>query len=268
LPLIDHFFPYYLFLPLAGFSVAVGTILNAAYRSLATWSEASARLALASSLSVLSLICITSVRADARDNRMLGRSSTLASNSLNDLRAAYPRLGRNTTIYISNADEPDLNWDTSQGALFKIAYGDETIETLYWSWGEVITRGTIERGPVVVMKYGDAHLNDVTRDFLATSESPVAYRSVIRNQLAIDPSAVTTGQTYRLRIDGIAEKEVKIHYTLNGSPVRVFAAHLDRNGETTFDVSPASERGLYHFVGFQVAGTSEWIQAAGTIRVN
>jgi hypothetical protein len=267
-PLIDHFFPYYLFLPLAGFSIAIGTILDAAYRQFARWSQASARFALASSLGVLFLICIASVRADARENRMLGRSSTLASNSLNDLRAAYPRLSGNTTIYISNAEEPDLNWDTSQGALFKLAYGDETIETLYWSWGEVISRGTIERGPVVVMKYHDAHLSDVTKDFLADSESPVAYRSVVRNQLAINPSAVSAGQAYRLRIEGITDTEVKIHYTLNGSPVRVFAAHLDHNGEAKFDVSQGSERGLYHFVGFQVVGTPDWIQAAGTIIVN
>jgi hypothetical protein len=268
LPLFDHFFPYYMFLPLVGFSIAVGIILDVACRKAATLSRAGAGVALAATLSVVFAICIVSVRADARDNRMLGRSSTLALNSLNDLRTRHPRLSPNTTIYISNAEEPDLNWDTSQGAVFKIAYDDETIETLYWSWGEVITHGVLTKGPVIVMKYGESHLTDITNTFLAASEPPVAYSSVAQNQLLLDPPAVTAGQAYRLRIHGISNTEVNVHYTVNGGPVHVFAAHLDQNSETKFNVSENSEKGLYHFVGFQVAGTPGWVQAAGTIRVN
>jgi hypothetical protein len=199
---------------------------------------------------------------------MLGRSSTLALNSLHDLQTAHPQLSSNTTLYISNAEEPDLNWDTSQGALFKLAYRDDTIDTLYWSWGQVITSAALARGPVIVMKYGNSHLNDITNEFLATSEPPVNYRSVAENQLALEPSVVTAGQTYRLRLHGIANTEANIRYTVNGSPIRVFAAHLDQNGEAKFDISESSEKGVYYFVGFQLAGNPEWIQAAGTIRIN
>jgi hypothetical protein len=268
LPLAGHFLPYYLFLPLAGFSIAIGIILDAAYVEAASWSRPAARVALPALLTILFVICIVSVRRDARNNRMLGRSSTLALNSLRDLQEAHPSLTPNTTIYISNAEEPDLNWDTSQGTLFKLAYGDETIDTKYWSWGEVITSTAIERGPLIVMKYGNSHLTDITDDFLAASEPPVNYRSVAENQLALDPPVVTAGQTYRLKLRGIENTEASIRYTVNGSPVRVFSVHLDENGEAKFRISEASEKGLYHFVGFQVAGTPEWVQAAGTIRVN
>ena len=268
LPLRDHFLPYYLFLPLAGFSIAIGIILDAAYRKAASWSRAGAGVALSALLAVLFVICIVSVRTDARDNRMLGRSSNLALNSLHDLQAAHPHLSPNTTIYISNAEEPDLNWDTSEGTLFKLAYGDDTIDTLYWSWGEVITSAAMARGPVIVMKYSDSHLTDITNDFLAASEPPVNYRSVTQNQLALEPQVVTAGQTYRLKLHGIANTEANIRYTVNGSPIRVFAVHLDHNGEAKFNISEASEKGVYYFVGFQVAGTPEWVQAAGTIRVN
>jgi hypothetical protein len=118
------------------------------------------------------------------------------------------------------------------------------------------------------MKYGNSHLTDITDDFLAASEPPVNYRSVAENQLALDPPFVTAGQTYRLKLRGIENTEASIRYTVNGSPVRVFSVHLDENGEAKFRISEASEKGLYHFVGFQVAGTPEWVQAAGTIRVN
>ncbi len=268
LPLFDHFFPYYLFLPLVGFSIAIAMILDTAFRKAAPYSRAGAGLALGTALAVLFAICIVSVRSDASSNRLLGRSSTLALNSLNDLQARHPGLRSNTTIYLSNAEEPDLNWDTSQGALFKLAYRDDTIESLYWSWGEVITKGVLERGPVVVMKYQQSHLTDVTDEFLAASEPPVSYSSVVHNQLAVDPPAVTLGQDYRLRISGLTSTEVNIHYTLNGGPIRVFAAHLDNNSEARFNTSEKTERGLYRFVGFQVAGTPEWVQTAGTIQVN
>ena len=254
LPLVDHFLPYYLFLPLVGFSIAIGIIVDAAFRKAAAWSQTTAGLATAAALAVLFVICIVSVRADARENRMLGRSSTLALNSLQDLQATHPQLSPNTTIYISNAEEPDLNWDTSQGTLFKLAYGDDTIDTLYWSWGEVITSAALARGPVIVMKYSQSHLTDTTNDFLAASEPPVNYRSVVENQLALDPQVVTAGQTYRLKLHGIANTEANIRYTVNGSPVRAFAIHLDENGEAKFNISEASEKGLYYFVGFQIAG--------------
>jgi hypothetical protein len=268
LPLLNHFLPYYLFLPLAGFSIAIGMIVDTAYRRAALWSRAGAGFAMSTVLAVLFVICIVSVRADARDNRMLGRSSTLALNSLHDLQTAHPQLTSNTTIYISNAAEPDLNWDTSQGALFKLAYRDESIDTLYWSWGEVITSAALARGPVIVMKYSDSHLTDITNEFLAASEPPVNYRSVAENQLALEPAVVTTGQTYRLRLHGIENTEANIRYTVNGSPIRVFAAHFDENGEAKFNISETSEKGVYYFVGFQLAGNPVWIQAAGTIRIN
>ena len=34
------------------------------------------------------------------------------------------------------------------------------------------------------------------------------------------------------------------------------------------NISEASEKGVYYFVGFQLAGNPEWIQKAGTIRIN
>jgi len=268
LPLVNHFLPYYLFLPLVGFSIAIGIILDAAYGKALSWSPSGAKLAMCATLAILFAICIASVRKDARENRMLGRSANLALNSLQDLQASHPQLNSNTTIYISNSEEPDLNWDTSQGALFKLAYSDDTINTLYWSWGEVITSAALERGPVIVMKYSHSHLTDITNDFIAASEPPVNYRSVVENQLSLDPPTVNSGQTYRLKLHGVTNTEANIRYTVNGSPVRVFAVHLDENGEASLNVSEASEKGVYYFVGFQVAGTPEWVQAAGTIRVN
>ena len=206
-------------------------------------------------------------RHDARDNRVLGRSSRLAESSLSDLKQAHPTLQPNTTIYISDAEEPDLAWDVAQGALFQMAYRDDTLRTLYWGWGEVITKGVLERGPVVVMKYHNFHLSDVTREFMAASEPAVAYFKPKDHFLDVHPDTATVGQQYRVAISTLAKADVTLHYTLDGGPVHAFTAHLDDRGEAAFDILPATSKGLYKFVGFQIAGTPEWYQAATSIRI-
>jgi hypothetical protein len=267
LPLFEHFFPYYLFLPMVGVSVAVGVILDGAYRRAARYSSTAAALVLGTLVGLVLAINIVSVKNDVQNNRALGRSATLALNSLNDLKAARPTLQPHTTIYLSNAEEPDLNWDTSQGALFKLAYGDETIETLYWSWGEVITKGILARGPVVVLKYRQSHLEDVTSAFLAESEPPVNYSSITPHRMELDPPEVGTGQNYRLKISGLSNMDVAIHYTMEGGPIRLFTTRLDEGGEARFSTSERTQKGLYRFVGFRLVDSTEWNQTSATIRV-
>lgn len=268
LPLFEHFLPYYLFLPVAGLSLAIGAIADAIYRKTATYNTAVAASVIAVPLVVLGGICAMGARNDARDNLVLGRSSRLAFNSLNDLKRAHPTLQPNTTIYFSDAEEPDLSWDTAQGELFKMAYGDDSIHALYWGWGEVITKGVLERGPAVVMKYHDFHLTDVTQKFLAASEPPVSYHAPKDHKLEITPAAAMRGQKYRISITGLPNADVTFHYTLDGGPVHAFSAHLDASQQVSFDVSETTAKGLYKFVGFHAAGSPDWEQAAAAIRIN
>jgi hypothetical protein len=268
LPLFEHFMPHYLFLPLAGFSIAIGVIADAVYRKLAPYSTAGAAIAVAAPLIVLAGICAAAARNDARDNRTLGWSSRLAFNSLADLKAQHPTLQPNTTIYFSDAGDPDLAWDTSQGNLFKMAYDDETIHCLYWGWGEVITKGVLERGPLIVMKYDQFHFQDVTDEFIAASVSPVGYQARPEYRLDITPAVAKPGEKYRLSIAGLGNGDVTLHYTLNGRPVQAFTAHLDDRSQASFEISDRTEKGVYKFVGFQKPGSDDWIQAAATIRVN
>src|SRR2546425_501446 len=219
-------------------------------------------------LEILAGICAIAARNDAQDNRMLGWSSRLASNSLSALKAKYPVLPSNTTIYFSNAGEPGLSWDTSDGELFKIAYGDESIRTLYWDWGVVITKELLERGPLIVMKYDQFHFTDVTKEFLAASVQPVNYQPRTDYKLAITPDVAKRGEKYWLSIAGIEDSDVTLHYSVDGSPVRAVTAHFDNHHQASFDVSDQTHKGLYKFVGFRKAGTEDWIQAAASIRID
>ena len=268
LPVFEHFVPYYLFCPLVGLSIGIAATADAAYGKIAKYSPAGAALALIAPLALLAGICAIAARNDAQDNRMLGWSSRLASNSLSALKAKYPVLPSNTTIYFSNAAEPGLSWDTSDGELFKIAYGDESIRTLYWDWGVVITKELLERGPLIVMEYDQFHFTDVTEEFLAASEPPVGYQVRPDYRLAITPAAAESGEKYRLSIAGLENSDVTLHYTVDGSPVRAITAHFDDHHQASFETSDETGKGLYKFVGFRKAGTEDWIQAAASIRIN
>src|SRR5262249_33886841 len=148
-------------------------------------------------------------------------------NSLKDLKSAHPTLRSNTTIYISDAENQDLSWDTAQGGLFRMAYNDDTLQALYWGWGEVISKPVVDRGPVVVMKYHDFHLTDITQEFLSTSEPAVAYVAPRENKLEVLPAEATVGQRYSLAIIALGKADITLHYTLDGGPVHAFTARLD-----------------------------------------
>jgi len=267
LPLFEHFLPYYLFMPLVGFSIAVGTIIDAAYRGAARFNPHFAAIAIAVPLVVLAGICAVCARRDMANNRLLGISARIAENSLKDVKKAHPTLQPNTTIYISDAEEPSLSWDTSQGAIFKMGYNDETLQTLYWAWDQIITQGVLDRGALVVMKYHQFHLTDVTGEFLARSEPFVSYVSPRENRLDVTPDSVMPGQSYSVAVSGASNVDVTLHYTFNGSPIRALAARLDERGETTVHVSDGYEKGLYKFVGFNLSGSNEWFQALEILRI-
>src|SRR2546427_7300065 len=82
LPLFEHFMPHYLFLPLVGFSIAIGVIADAVYQKIAAYSIAGAAMAVAVPLIMLAGICAVASRNDALENRTLGCASLLSFNKL------------------------------------------------------------------------------------------------------------------------------------------------------------------------------------------
>jgi hypothetical protein len=268
LPLFEHFLPYYLFLPVVGLSVIVGVAADAVYSKIGTYNRPLAAAVVTVPLIVLGMICAATARDYATGNAVLGRSSKLALNTLNDLRAAYPTLQPNTTLYFSDAEDPDLSSDTSQGELFKLAYGDDSLQSLYWGWGEVITKGVLDRGPVVVLKYHDFHVSDITLEFLAGSEPPVSYFAPPLHEVKILEDSTAPGRKYQILISGVSNVVVVLHYSRDGGPVQAFSADLDQNQQTIFYATDETPKGLYKIVGFRAAGWDHFEQAAASFRIN
>ncbi len=154
LPLMGHFLPYYLFLPIAGFSVIVGATWNCLYEVLPARFRVTAAAGLCAIFGVLILVCARTSRSEARNNFLLGASSAIAENSVRDIQRLHPVLASGTTIFFNNDAQPDLYFHHAQGALFRMVYGDESLQFKYSTLKELPPEGALR------LIYKDGHLYD------------------------------------------------------------------------------------------------------------
>src|SRR5437899_12595130 len=74
LPLLNHFLPYYLFLPVAGVSLVIGTVFVWLYDNIRRFQPAAAAATIVVLLGGLLYVCGASIHADIRDHMWLGGS--------------------------------------------------------------------------------------------------------------------------------------------------------------------------------------------------
>jgi len=157
LPLMGHFLPYYMFLPVVGFSVLVGATWNRLFEELPR------RLPLAPvvtslAFAALAYVCVRSSRSDAINNPLLGHSSRIAETSLQDLRRLYPTIPSGTVVFIDDGAQPDLPFHHAQGGLFKLAFRDESLQFKYSSQKEFPPENPLQSDRIVRLMYTEGHL--------------------------------------------------------------------------------------------------------------
>jgi hypothetical protein len=143
LPLRGHFLPYYLLLPIVGFSLMVGASWAQLYDRIAT-TRARPAVAMASmTFILLALVLSRTSRSEARNNFLLGRSSRIAETSLRDIRNLFPSISPGTRFWIQDESEPDLNFHQAEGGLFRVAYGDSSLQFAYSNTNSPAPLGTL-----------------------------------------------------------------------------------------------------------------------------
>jgi hypothetical protein len=153
LPIATHFVPNYLFVPIVGLSIVVGVVFYIGYDALRSIQPLAAAASLVVVFAGLLYVNSRSIRDDIRDNRILGASARLASDTLTDLKRLYPTFPAQTTWYFADADE-SLQWEHDNGGLLKMAYGDENIKAIYASQGVSLPSA----GDVTVFDIRKGHL--------------------------------------------------------------------------------------------------------------
>ena len=267
LPLVNHFLPYYLFLPVVGWSLLIGTIFGWANDRVGRmhWSISAGMIAVL--FGGLVLACNASIQSHVQNHPLLGGSAKLAVNSLADLRELYPTLPAKPTIYFADSEEP-LAWEHAWGALIKMAYKREDVRVLYSSWGDLLSvpSDSVVRSGVIVLRHRGGNLIDETAAFFK-DPSPYAPTKVSNSQsLSVSKARVVVGDTFSIVITGV-KGVVAIAYRLNDDLPDTFRAYLGPNSSSQFNVSADTPKGVYRFVGFSLEGQREWIRADATISV-
>jgi len=275
--MLNRLRPYYLFLPMAGFSLVIGSTLSKTYEYLRTFPAAVSSPVVSLMLLMLWLSCRTVSVPDIVYDGVLGYGPRLAANSAADIMTAHPQLPSGANVYILDESIPELWRYQGAGSLFKLLYNDATITTSYRSLGHSPRATTGDR--LVVMKTQGEHLVDVTAAFqkdpqkfiTAPDENSLEYEASPGVELQVEPAAVTAGKDfYWITIAGFGAQDVLIQYTIDKGPVADFTVPLNPAGKVRFFVSTFTEPGLYEFLRFKrISGQpSKWIKSSAAIRVS
>ena len=163
LPLVAHFIPYYLFLPVAGLSLVVGVVMAWLYDQVKQIRPALAAAAILLLFGGSLYVNSQMIATDIRENRLLGGSATLAEQTLGDLKRLYPVLPDGTTLYFADASER-VDWEHDYGSLIKMAYKTDKISVLYESQGASIAPLTRD---ALVFAVRNGRLIDRTAEYYA-----------------------------------------------------------------------------------------------------
>jgi hypothetical protein len=258
----EHFLPYYLFLPLSGISLVVGTTVDWSLQSLMrlnSWLRVPGLCFWTVAAAILLFVCQTSIQNERRNSPWLGRSSEVAAGSIHDLHTLFPNLKPNTTFYIINDEEPDLEWDTAEGGLFRLSYNDETLRVLFSSEKGMIPLGHGEA--LFILRYTNGHLRNETVEYRSHPHQFQQYlgRFVEGSYtLQLSTNTVEAGKdSYILEIPNLPNVKAQIYYDLNSGPMEEFTVRLDSQGQIKFDVSSDTPKGLYRFLAFRIEGSPE-----------
>jgi hypothetical protein len=268
LPLFNHFLPYYLFLPLAGFSIVVGAAFDNAYQALKGFKPFKVP-ALMFVFAMLALVCAVSIRHDRAHNVLLGGSAELALQSEKELHRMYPSLKEHTKILFLDHLEPDLAYSQGFGGLVRLSYADDTLEAVYSSDGVRMSLDEFLSGRVLVVKAQGGHLSDETAEALVSPEGGDSFfQKDAAHLLSLSATSVVAGRdSYTVTIPGLSNVRVRFFYTFNGGPPISFFARLNEQGEVSFDVDDKTPVGDYWFFGYQVEGAPNGIRADARITV-
>jgi hypothetical protein len=265
--------PYYVFLPLAGLSLVVGTNLDALCRWLELRRRALGTMTVAATLILLWVSCRLVIVGDTQIDTALGYAGRWSSNAAAYMKNAHPELPQNTDIYILDEAVPDL-FRYGISSLFKMMY-DDSVTTSYRSQGQ--RPGTSADGRrSIVLKAEAEQFVEVTDEFYRDpskfmneiEESEVEYETDSKALLRVEPAEVIIGKdSVWLTFVDLGADRVTLQFTIDKGPVAEVTYPLDPSGKLRFFVSELTQPGVWEFLRFKPAAATKWIKSTATLRV-
>lgn len=268
-----HFLQYYLFVPLVGISFIVGLSFAWIWKK---WKDRSGAAILVTSVMLLGLFVCNRVAGEiiVRRHPFLGPAGEITCRSISSALKARPRLEAGTVLYILDDPTAGIWWNQGGGNLFRLLYGQRHLDVRYRSMGDSLLVAERAGRRLVVFRYSQGALVDVTAPFKANPASflelPGSFQYVDRGPgfLTVHPSDVRAGKgSYTIRVSTLAGRTVQIQFRLNDGPVSIFRTHLDDRGEARYFVSSRTRLGLYRFIAVKGPGQTAWQRCEAGLRV-
>jgi len=271
LPLLDHFLPYYLFAPLVGFSIAVGTVLDFAYEQCARIARPAAIAFCAVLLVLMGGIQAGAARRVSARHDILGGSAEIAQRGMNDMLAMYPTLPRGITLVIFDEEHPSLYWDQAHGMVYRMAYQDESIQTEYLATEISIKGEDVNAGRALVFKLADGHLTDITAFVKQRPDLLLPHDSNMRYRIELSKPVVHAGSDFYVLhvLELVDSKDVTLNVLRahDGVVEAPFQLTLDAEGRVEIPVGDGTKAGTYTYIALQKPGDPGWVTVSGSVRV-
>lgn len=261
LPLWNHFLPYYLFAPLVGFALAVGTVLDWICEQCSRIAPALGVAVCAALLALSAGIQAGAVNKVAATHSLLDVSAGNAENSLIDLRALYPAIPRDTLIVIFNEEYPTLSWDHAGGMLFQMAYEDPSLAVRYSADALPLPLERYDREHILALQWTNSHLVDRTSYVKQRPDLLLAHAPGQAFHLE------QTEEDETIRIPELSNETATVLYALDGVIQEPSQIKLNAQGEGRFDRGAGTIPGLYTLVAVRREREMGWTTVSKSINV-
>ncbi|HET9942490.1 MAG TPA: glycosyltransferase family 39 protein, partial [Terriglobia bacterium] len=253
--LINHFLPYYLFAPLIGFGLAMGTILDWVYIQAR---KVVPRAGLAIPVVVLTIwtvIHASTGRRIADEHVMLAGAARINDATVYTLRKLHPSLPKGTKLVLFNEEIPLARRHRVDLAL-QLAYDDPTLITYLSTESFVVPYEEFKGGNVLVLKWRSGHVTDLTPFVHQRPDLLVAHPTSQNYHLE---ATQMDGKHYRIRVPELPGCSVTILYAVDGKVMEPVQTQLDDKGESPFIVPGGIEPGTYTFVAVRRTEDETWV---------
>ena len=265
--LVTHFLPYYLFAPLAGFALAMATIIDWVYVELRALMPRIAVAAPVTLLAVWTVIHVNTGRGIAESHILLGNGARVSATTIRDIRSLYPKLPKRTHVVLFNEDAPTAYRDHG-GVLLQLAYNDPSLTMHYVTPGFSLPLEELNAGRVVVLKWVDDRIVDITSLVSQRPEVLAPHPPSTNYHLELSsPERSAGGASYVVRVPELAHASAVVLYAIDGVVMEPLTIDLDDRGAARVDLSPAAKPGTYTFFAVRRATDTTWVPVSRSIRV-
>jgi hypothetical protein len=263
--LINHFLPYYMFAPLVGFALAMGSILDWVYAELAARSPHLAVCGLVLTFATWTIPHATIGRKIAAEHALHGKGARVSAITIRDIRSLYPTLPEGTDVVLFNEDAPSAPRDHA-GVLLQLVYNDPSLTMHYVTEGFSLSAEDLYAGRIVVLKWIDDRIVDMTafvhqRPDLLLPHPPSTNYNLEVPSIEFQPSR----ESYRLRIAKLPGSEVIILYAIDGKVMEPVRLALDDRGEANLRFPSGAAPSKFTLVAVRQAMETTWVPVGKSV---